>query len=239
MKWMDRALELAERGRYTVSPNPMVGAVVVRGGRVVGTGFHRMAGGPHAEVAALAQAGERAAGADLYVTLEPCAHLGRTPPCTDAILAAGIRRLVVAAGDPNPLVAGRGFSALRRAGVRIHPATPVAAAARRGPEREIPRLDQAAAPLRPRKVGRQPGRKDRDGAGEEPLDHRPGSPAAGPAASRGARRRSGWSRHRSGRQPAPDAASAKETGSRRTGGSFWTAVSGFRRARVSSAIPKA
>jgi diaminohydroxyphosphoribosylaminopyrimidine deaminase/5-amino-6-(5-phosphoribosylamino)uracil reductase len=124
MKWMDRALELAERGRYTVSPNPMVGAVVVRGGRVVGTGFHRNAGGPHAEVAALGQAGERAAGADLYVTLEPCAHLGRTPPCTDAILAAGIRRLVAAAGDPNPLVAGRGFSALRRAGVRILAATP-------------------------------------------------------------------------------------------------------------------
>jgi diaminohydroxyphosphoribosylaminopyrimidine deaminase/5-amino-6-(5-phosphoribosylamino)uracil reductase len=121
---MDRALDLAERGRYTVSPNPMVGAVVVRGGRVVGTGFHRNAGGPHAEVAALAQAGEQAAGADLYVTLEPCAHLGRTPPCTEAILAAGIRRLVAAAGDPNPLVAGRGFSVLRRAGVRILPATP-------------------------------------------------------------------------------------------------------------------
>jgi diaminohydroxyphosphoribosylaminopyrimidine deaminase/5-amino-6-(5-phosphoribosylamino)uracil reductase len=121
---MDRALELAERGRFTVSPNPMVGAVVVRRGRVVGTGFHRAAGGPHAEVAALAQAGERAAGADLYVTLEPCAHQGRTPPCIDAILAAGIRRLVAAAGDPNPLVAGRGFSALRRAGVRILAATP-------------------------------------------------------------------------------------------------------------------
>jgi diaminohydroxyphosphoribosylaminopyrimidine deaminase / 5-amino-6-(5-phosphoribosylamino)uracil reductase len=121
---MDRALELAERGRFTVSPNPMVGAVVVRRGRVVGTGFHRKAGGPHAEVSALAQAGERAAGADLYVTLEPCAHLGRTPPCTDAILAAGIRRLVVAAGDPNPLVAGRGFAALRRAGVRVFAATP-------------------------------------------------------------------------------------------------------------------
>lgn len=121
---MDRALELAERGRFTVSPNPMVGAVVVRGGRVVGTGFHRKAGGPHAEVAALARAGKRAAGADLYMTLEPCAHRGRTPPCTEAILAAGIRRVVAAAGDPNPLVAGRGFSALRRAGVRILAATP-------------------------------------------------------------------------------------------------------------------
>ncbi len=104
MKWIDLALELAERGRFTVSPNPMVGAVIVRGGRVVGTGFHRNAGGPHA--------------------VEPCAHLGRTPPCTEAILAAGIRRLVVAASDPNPLVAGRGFSALRRGGVRILAATP-------------------------------------------------------------------------------------------------------------------
>jgi diaminohydroxyphosphoribosylaminopyrimidine deaminase/5-amino-6-(5-phosphoribosylamino)uracil reductase len=124
MKWIDLALELAERGRFTVSPNPMVGAVIVRGGRVVGTGFHRNAGGPHAEVSALAKAGRLAAGADLYVTLEPCAHLGRTPPCTEAILAAGIRRLVVAARDPNPLVAGRGFSALRRGGIRILAATP-------------------------------------------------------------------------------------------------------------------
>ncbi len=124
MKWMDLALELAERGRFTVSPNPMVGAVIVRAGEVVGTGFHRNAGGPHAEVSALAKAGEMAKGADLYVTLEPCAHLGRTPPCTDAILAAGVRRLVVAAGDPNPLVAGRGFSALRRSGVRVLAAAP-------------------------------------------------------------------------------------------------------------------
>lgn len=124
MKWMDLALDLAERGRYSVSPNPMVGAVLVKTGRVVGTGFHHHAGGSHAEAAALAKAGERAAGADLYVTLEPCAHQGRTHPCTEAVLAAGIRRLVVAAGDPNTLVAGRGFSALRRAGVRILEATP-------------------------------------------------------------------------------------------------------------------
>src|SRR6266542_2355329 len=95
LKWMDLALELAEGGRFTVSPNPMVGAVIVRGGRIVATGFHHHAGGPHAEVSALAKAEKRAAGADLYVTLEPCAHRGRTPPCTEAILAAGIRRLVV------------------------------------------------------------------------------------------------------------------------------------------------
>lgn len=117
--WMGRALELAERGRYTVSPNPMVGAVVVRDGVTVGEGFHRRAGGPHAEIVALARAGERARGADLYATLEPCAHVGRTPPCVEAILAAGVARVIVAAGDPHPLVAGRGARALSRAGVRV------------------------------------------------------------------------------------------------------------------------
>ncbi|MCA1611663.1 MAG: bifunctional diaminohydroxyphosphoribosylaminopyrimidine deaminase/5-amino-6-(5-phosphoribosylamino)uracil reductase RibD [Acidobacteria bacterium] len=114
--WMARALDLAEEGRYTVPPNPMVGAVVVRGGRVVGEGFHRRAGGQHAEVEALARAGHLARGATLYVTLEPCAHHGRTPPCTDAILAAGIARVVAAAGDPNPLVTGGGMRRLARAG---------------------------------------------------------------------------------------------------------------------------
>ena len=116
---MERALDLAERGRYSVSPNPMVGAVLVRGGRSVGEGWHRRAGGPHAEVAALAQAGARARGATLYVTLEPCAHTGRTPPCADAIAAAGVSRVVAAARDPNPLVRGRGMRALRRAGVVV------------------------------------------------------------------------------------------------------------------------
>ena len=118
-RWMDRALELAERGRYTVSPNPMVGAVVVRSGRVAGEGFHERAGRSHAEVRALDRAGRLARGADLYVTLEPCAHFGRTPPCTEAILSAGIRRVVFAGRDPNPLVSGRGVAALRGAGVEV------------------------------------------------------------------------------------------------------------------------
>ena len=117
--WLDRALDLAEKGRYTVSPNPMVGAVVVRGGRAVGEGFHRRAGGPHAEITALGQAGSAARGADLYLTLEPCVHEGRTPPCAPAVIAAGVRRVVVAAADPNPLVAGRGITALRRAGIEV------------------------------------------------------------------------------------------------------------------------
>ncbi len=114
---LDRAFSLAECGRYSVSPNPMVGAVVVRQGRVVGEGYHRRAGGPHAEVLALRAAGPRARGAELYLTLEPCTHQGRTPPCAPAVVAAGVRRVVIAASDPNPLVAGRGIAALRRAGI--------------------------------------------------------------------------------------------------------------------------
>jgi diaminohydroxyphosphoribosylaminopyrimidine deaminase/5-amino-6-(5-phosphoribosylamino)uracil reductase len=117
---MRRALALAARGRGTTSPNPMVGAVITRGGRVLAEGFHRQAGGPHAEVDALARLGRRnARGATLYVTLEPCCHVGRTGPCTEAILAAGVGRVVVGARDPNPLVDGRGVARLRRAGVRV------------------------------------------------------------------------------------------------------------------------
>ncbi|HUK12147.1 MAG TPA: bifunctional diaminohydroxyphosphoribosylaminopyrimidine deaminase/5-amino-6-(5-phosphoribosylamino)uracil reductase RibD [Thermoanaerobaculaceae bacterium] len=119
---MRRALELAERGRYGASPNPMVGAVVVAaGGAVVGSGAHLRCGGPHAEVAALEEAGSAAAGATLVVTLEPCVAMPgkRTPPCVDAVLAAGIARVVVGARDPNPLVDGRGVEALRAAGVEV------------------------------------------------------------------------------------------------------------------------
>lgn len=116
---MDRALALAERGVGRTHPNPPVGAVVVRDGRVVGEGFHRRAGLPHAEVEALRQAGNRARGATLYVTLEPCSHFGRTPPCTRAVLAAGIRRVVVGSVDPNPRERGRGMRRLRRAGLEV------------------------------------------------------------------------------------------------------------------------
>ena len=119
---MRRAIELAARGRGAVEPNPQVGAVVAtadEGGRIVGEGWHGRFGGPHAEVAALEAAGERSRGATLYVTLEPCCHHGKTPPCTAAIIAAGIVRVVVAAGDPFPAVAGRGLEALRQAGVRV------------------------------------------------------------------------------------------------------------------------
>lgn len=116
---MARALALAERARGRTSPNPMVGAVIVGGGAVVGEGYHARAGDAHAETVALAAAGEAARGADLYVTLEPCAHQGRTPPCVDAIVAAGIARVFAAMRDPNPLVDGRGLARLREAGVAV------------------------------------------------------------------------------------------------------------------------
>jgi diaminohydroxyphosphoribosylaminopyrimidine deaminase/5-amino-6-(5-phosphoribosylamino)uracil reductase len=118
-RFMARALALAERARGLTSPNPMVGAVVVAGGDVVGEGFHRGAGNPHAEVEALAAARARVAGATLYVTLEPCTHHGRTPPCVPAVVASGVRRVVVAAPDPNPGVAGGGLDALCRAGLDV------------------------------------------------------------------------------------------------------------------------
>src|ERR671913_2424423 len=111
---MARALALAERGRGRTSPNPMVGALVVDDeGVIVGRGAHEFAGGPHAEIHALADAGERARGATLYCTLEPCSHTGRTGPCAPRVVDAGIRRAVIAGEDPNPLVAGRGLALLR------------------------------------------------------------------------------------------------------------------------------
>lgn len=116
---MAHALRLAEQGLYTTQPNPRVGCVIAHGGEVVGAGFHVRAGGPHAEVHALREAGERARGATAYVTLEPCAHHGRTPPCADALVAAGVARVVVAAEDPFPQVAGRGIARLRAAGIAV------------------------------------------------------------------------------------------------------------------------
>lgn len=117
---MRRALELAERGLGRTSPNPAVGAVVVRDGAIVGEGYHRRAGGPHAERIALSSAGEAARGAEMYVTLEPCCHHGRTPPCTEAIIESGVARVFYAADDPDPRCAGGGEAALRAAGIEVH-----------------------------------------------------------------------------------------------------------------------
>jgi diaminohydroxyphosphoribosylaminopyrimidine deaminase / 5-amino-6-(5-phosphoribosylamino)uracil reductase len=141
--WMARAVALAEGGRGTASPNPMVGAVLVMDGHVVGEGYHRAPGEPHAEVAALAAAGEAAAGATCYVTLEPCAHQGRTPPCADALLQAGVARVVAALPDPDPRVDGAGLARLRAAGVAVTVGVGADAAA-----------EQNAAYLTHRRLGR-------------------------------------------------------------------------------------
>lgn len=118
-QWMQRALDLAERGLLSTTPNPRVGCVIVRDGACVGEGWHRRAGEAHAETLALAEAGERARGATAYVTLEPCSHFGRTPPCTEALVAAKLARVIVAMEDPNPLVNGQGLERLRRAGIEV------------------------------------------------------------------------------------------------------------------------
>lgn len=118
-RYMQLALELAERGLYTTHPNPRVGCVLVRGDEIVGTGWHQRAGEAHAEVHALRMAGERARGATAYVTLEPCAHHGRTPPCADALIAAGVRRVVAAMRDPFPAVDGAGLRRLDAAGIEV------------------------------------------------------------------------------------------------------------------------
>lgn len=118
-KYMARALELAALGEGAVNPNPLVGAVVVKDGKIIGEGYHKKYGGPHAEVFALEEAGVEAKGADIYVTLEPCSHYGKTPPCAKKIIEMGIKRCIVASLDPNPLVSGRGIKMLQDAGVEV------------------------------------------------------------------------------------------------------------------------
>lgn len=118
-EYMQRALRLAERGLYTTDPNPRVGCVIVKGGDIVGEGWHQRAGEPHAEILALSKAGDKAAGSTLYVTLEPCSHYGKTPPCAEALVSAGVARVVAAMQDPNPAVAGSGFQHLQQQGIDV------------------------------------------------------------------------------------------------------------------------
>jgi len=118
-EWMTQALKLAERGLYSTSPNPRVGCVLVKHGKLLAEGWHERAGEPHAEVHALKSAGGSAKGATAYVTLEPCSHQGRTPPCADALIVAGVARVVVAMQDPNPLVSGQGIARLQNAGIAV------------------------------------------------------------------------------------------------------------------------
>ncbi|GBE31034.1 MAG TPA: bifunctional diaminohydroxyphosphoribosylaminopyrimidine deaminase/5-amino-6-(5-phosphoribosylamino)uracil reductase RibD [Bacteroidetes bacterium] len=137
---MARAISLARRGAAWVAPNPMVGAVVVKDGQIVGDGYHRRFGGPHAEVHALRKSGKQANGATLYVNLEPCCHYGKTPPCTDRILEAGIVKVYAAIEDPNPEVNGKGFAKLREAGVKVE----VGLMATEAEELNLPYLKKAA-----------------------------------------------------------------------------------------------
>ncbi len=118
-RFMNRAIRLARKGLFTAHPNPRVGCVLVKEGQIVGEGFHHKAGEGHAEINALAEAGDKAWGSRCYVTLEPCCHQGKTPPCTDALISAGIRDVIVAMEDPNPLVAGKGIAALENAGIKV------------------------------------------------------------------------------------------------------------------------
>jgi diaminohydroxyphosphoribosylaminopyrimidine deaminase/5-amino-6-(5-phosphoribosylamino)uracil reductase len=118
-RFMRRALELARRGEGWTNPNPLVGAIIVKEGRIVGEGYHERFGEPHAEVKALEAAGEEAEGAELYVNLEPCVHWGKTPPCVERIIASGVKRVIVATRDPNPLVDGKGIATLREAGIEV------------------------------------------------------------------------------------------------------------------------
>lgn len=119
IQWMQRAIDLARQGQYSTRPNPNVGCVIVQNGRIVGEGFHPRAGQPHAEVFAMRQAADQAQGATAYVTLEPCAHYGRTPPCAKGLVEAGVKKVVVACLDPNPLVAGKGIQILKDAGIDV------------------------------------------------------------------------------------------------------------------------
>jgi len=118
-RWMKRALHLAEKGKGRTSPNPMVGAILVKGGKMVGEGYHAKAGEAHAEIVALQQAGEEAEGAILYLNLEPCTHYGKTPPCVPQVIEAGVKRVVIGMEDPNPLVKGKGIEILRKAGLDV------------------------------------------------------------------------------------------------------------------------
>ena len=118
-KYIKIALDLAKKAKGMTSPNPCVGAVIVKDGKVLGKGFHKFAGGPHAEICALRQAGKEAEGATMYVSLEPCSHFGRTPPCTDAVIRAGIKRVVVGMKDPNPVNNGKGLAKLKKAGISV------------------------------------------------------------------------------------------------------------------------
>ena len=201
-RFMELALALGRRGQGRTWPNPAVGAVVVKDGVIVGRGWTQPGGRPHAEPEALRRAGEAARGATLYVTLEPCSHVGKSPPCADAVIAAGIARVVSAIEDPNPEVAGQGHARLRAAGIAVD----IGPRRRRGRARSRrafpahPRQAPACDP-QARGVVRRQDRRRRPQAGR---DHRRGREGAGASAARAMRRHPGRDRHRAGGRSAAD-----------------------------------
>ena len=166
---------LAQRGAGTTSPNPMVGALVIEDGEVVGRGYHKEAGGPHAEVFALRDAAGRTQGSTLIVTLEPCSHYGRTPPCTEAIIAAGIARVVIGVRDPNPKISGRGVNILREHGVEVIEGGRMCRV-----DPPLQDVDHRTTPVYDPQAGLLHRRKGRDKDGREPVDHRRGGSPDGP-----------------------------------------------------------
>ena len=234
-----RVLELAARGRFSVSPNPRVGCVVVDSdGTVVGEGWHERAGGAHAEAAALAAAGERARGATLLVNLEPCSHFGRTAPCTEAILAAGIARVVCSLEDPDPRIAGRGIRRLRDRGVEVL----VGAFAAEAERVNEPFLTSARErrPFVHLKWAASLDGKTGDPDGRVAVDLGRDGPARRAPPARGARRDPRRGGDRPGRRPAPDApARPVDRRSCRTAGSSSTARCASRPRRASSRRPAA
>jgi len=173
--YMARALQLARRGLYTTQPNPRVGCVIVRDGQIVGEGWHERAGAPHAEVNALRMAGEAARGADVYVTLEPCSHYGRTPPCANALVQADVARVIAAMVDPNPLVAGKGLQILQQAGITT--ASGLLESEARALNPWFYFAHGAQSPLHPRENGDESGRAYCDGIRRKRVDYRRSSAA--------------------------------------------------------------
>ncbi len=204
--YMARALKLAARGRFTTHPNPNVGCVIVKDGEIVGEGFHYRAGEPHAEVHALRMAGEKARGATAYVTLEPCSHHGRTPPCCDALIAAGVSRVVAAMQDPNPQVAGRGLYRLQQAGIEVSHGLMMneAEALNKGFLKRM----RTGFPLGAAEAGRLAGRPHGDGQRRKPVDHLPAGATRRAASARPEPCHPDQQRHRAGGRSGADRALA-------------------------------
>ncbi len=217
-QYLEEAFALAERGRGSTHPNPLVGAVLVKDGEVIGRGWHLAPGEPHAEANALAEAGERARGATLYCTLEPCSHYGKTPPCADALVAAGISRAVIALGDPDPRVNGRGLRRLREGGVAVELAGETWAARAREQNAPFLKFHRTGLPLVTYKAAVTLDGKVAAGRRRRTLDQLPRQPARRARAAIAGRRGPGRRRDGAqGRSPAHRAAGRRQRSSARGG----------------------